>query len=224
MTCTTTISRTLGLCLVAALAMGCRGSKSAQPPVHLNPNMDNVTYLEAQEPSSFWSDGRAMRPQVPGTVARGGLRTDEHLHRGVRDGAWATTLPESLFAGVPTSREERTVAIAERGQERYEIYCAPCHGNAGLESGGIVAVRGAAAEDWAWAIPSLHGTRQRSYPVGKLYDIVANGINSMPGYAAQISVEDRWAIATYVRALQVGYGSPASLVPEETRRAQGWTR
>lgn len=199
------------LCAAALLATGCRGTKSTKPPVHLNPNMDNVTYLEAQEPSDFWADGRAMRPAVEGTVAQGELQTDTHLYAGVTNGRWAATLP----AQVPLSRD-----TLERGQERYDIYCTPCHGEAGLADGGIVPLRGASAE-WAWVVPSLHGERQRGYAVGQLYSIIANGYNTMPGYAAQIPVEDRWAIAGYVRAMQLAYELEASDVPGNIRQENG---
>lgn len=198
--------------VVAALAMsGCRGTKSTQPPVHLNPNMDNVTYIQAQEPSDFWTDGRGMRPNVEGTVAQGELRTDTHLHEGVLAGSWVQTMP----AQVPLSRE-----TLERGQERYNIYCTPCHGEAGLENGGIVPTRGEEAE-WSWLVPSLHGDRQRGYAIGQLYSIIANGYNTMPGYAAQIPVEDRWAIAGYVRAMQVAYELEANDVPGSIRQENG---
>lgn len=213
------------LVAMALFAGGCRGTFSPNAPVHLNPNMDNVTYLSAQEPSDFWADGRGMRPQVAGTVAVGGLRLDDHLYRGVVNGAWATSIPPQLLVDVRAPEgQDATVLLAQRGQERYEIYCTPCHGDAGLENGGIVARRGLDAASWSWAIPSLHASRPRSYSIGKLYDVVTNGINTMPSYASQIPVEDRWAIALYVRALQVSYGAPVNVIPADIRSAQGWNR
>lgn len=211
--------------LVLALGMvttGCRGFTSTETPVHLNPNMDNVTYVSAQEPSTFFEDGRGMRPQVEGTVAVGELREDDHLYRGVTNGAWATTLPEAALDAWGDDPESAMHAGLERGQERFEIYCTPCHGEVGLENGGIVPARGAVAGNWSWAVPSLHGERQRGYTVGQLYDLIGNGYNTMPGYAAQIPVEDRWAIATYVRALQISQGAPRGSVPTEVAREQGW--
>jgi mono/diheme cytochrome c family protein len=175
--------------------------------------MDNVTYLEAQEPSDLFADGRGMRPQVDGTVAQGELRDDWHLNGGANErGDWATELPEQLTLDHD---------LLGRGQDRYEIYCTPCHGNAGLENGGVVPVR-AANSGSAWLVPSLHGERQRGYAVGRLYDIVTNGYNTMPGYRAQVPVEDRWAIATYVRALQIQHGSPENTIPSGVRQEQGW--
>ncbi len=198
--------------IVAGLA-GCRGMRSSSPPVHLNPNMDNVTYLEAQEPTNLFADGRAMRPQVDGTVAQGELRDDWHLNGGANEaGEWATELPSGL---------DLDLDLLSRGLERYNIYCTPCHGEAGLENGGVVPVR-AANSGSAWLVPSLHGERQRGYAVGRLYDIVTNGYNTMPGYRAQVPVEDRWAIAAYVRALQVQYESPQAVIPRGVRQEQGW--
>ena len=185
--------------------------------------MDNQTYFEGQEPSAFFADGRAMRPQVDGTVAQGELRDDPHLNAGSvfagRANAageaaleWATEMPASL----PLSHE-----LLGRGQDRFGIYCTPCHGEAGLENGGVVPQR-APRTGGAWLVPSLHGDRQRDYPIGKIYDIVTNGYNTMPGYRAQVPVEDRWAIAAYVRALQIQHESPRDVVPNQVRQQQGW--
>jgi len=211
--------------LVLALGMvttGCRGFTFSQTPVHPNPNMDNVTYVSAQEPSEFFDDGRGMRPQVDGTVAVGELREDDHMYRGVVNGAWATTLPDAVIDAWGDDEATAVRAGLERGQARYNIYCTPCHGEAGLENGGIVAARGLVSGDWSWAVPTLHGERQRGYTIGQLYDLISNGYNTMPGYAAQIPVEDRWAIATYVRALQISQGAPRRSVPAEIAREQGW--
>ena len=205
------------------LLSGCRGFLFEQTPIHPNMNMDNVTYIEAQEPSTFFADGRGMRPQVHGTVAVGALDTDHHLYRGQVDGVWSTTLPEAVLSHFTEEGDDRSPlrASLERGEERFTIYCAPCHGGAGLENGGIVPQRGTT---WSWAVPSLHGETQRGYNVGQLYQLITHGIRTMPGYAAQIPVEDRWAIAAYVRALQVGHASPIDLIPAEIASQQGWTR
>lgn len=202
--------RALGLAaLLVMLLPACRGTVSSKPPVHLNPNMDNVTRIEAQEPSDFWSDGRGMRPPIEGTVAVGELRADTHLYAGVlEDGTWAQTLP----ASIPLNN-----ATLERGQERFGIYCTPCHGEAGVQNGGVVPRRAG-----SWLVSSLHSDRARDYAIGEIYDVIKNGFNTMPAYAAQIPVEDRWAIATYVRALQVSNEMQLADVPTEIRSAQGW--
>jgi mono/diheme cytochrome c family protein len=217
----------LGLGLAVVGGVGCRGFLFESPPIHPNPNMDNVTYVEAQEPSAFFVDGRGMRPQIAGTVAQGALDTDDHLRRGQVNGVWAETLPEAVVehfgaragAGISSMR-----ATLERGQERFNIYCAPCHGEAGLENGGIVPRWGNDAPTWSWAVTSMHGATQRGYAVGQLYQLITHGIRTMPGYAAQIPVEDRWAVAAYVRALQVAHAAPLELIPSEVASQQGWSR
>ena len=185
--------------------------------------MDNMTYLQGQEPSAFFEDGRAMRPQAEGTVAQGELRDDPHLNAGAvftgpADAAgmatleWATELP----AGMDLDHE-----LLNRGQARFGIYCTPCHGDAGLPNGGVVPRR-APRTGAAWNVTSLHDARPRQYAIGKLYDVVTNGYNTMPGYRAQIPVEDRWAIAAYVRALQIQHESSAGTIPTAIRQEQGW--
>jgi mono/diheme cytochrome c family protein len=212
--------------LLALSVLGCRGSTFTQTPIHPNPNMDNVTYIESQEPAEFFADGRGMRTPPEGTVARGQLRDDDHLWRGVENHAWATRLPDAVIEHFGGGDEGADVlaAVAERGAERYGIYCTPCHGDAGLENGGIVPRRGNDGGRWMWSVPSLHGERQRGYSVGQLYNIVSNGFNTMPAYAAQIPVHDRWAIATYVRVLQISQGAPIAVVPPAVAQAQGWNR
>lgn len=196
------------LLAVAVASLGCRGMASRKPPVHLNPNMDAQAKYDPQEASTLFADGRAMRPWPEGTVPVGSLRDDEHLHGGRgADGGWATTLPE----GMKLDR-----ALLERGRERYEIYCTPCHDSAGTGMGPAVA-RGMLQP------PSFHDDRLRSLPVGQIQDVVANGIRNMPAYRAQVPVEDRWAIAAYVRALQLSRDRPIDDVPEPVRQAEGWT-
>ena len=220
-----------GVTFVATMAAvlsvtGCRGNTFQQPPIHPNLNMDNVTYIEAQEPAAFFADGRGMRPQVYGTVAQGALDTSDELYRGQSNGQWLTTLPQEVLDEFTEEGDSRTPlrATMERGHERFEIYCAPCHGNAGLENGGIVPRRDVDAPTWAWNVASMHGDIPRGYTVGQVYHLITHGIRTMPGYAAQIPVEDRWAIAAYVRVLQVGHASPIELIPANIASAQGWTR
>src|SRR6187397_2490589 len=105
----------------------CRGNRSDEPPVHLNPNMDFQERLDPQERNDFFADGRAMRTPPAGTVAVGFLKDDDHLHRGRNlDGTLADALPPSI------KLDEK---LLSRGQERYEIYCQPCHGTTGHGDG-----------------------------------------------------------------------------------------
>ncbi|MGH7803987.1 MAG: c-type cytochrome [Candidatus Binatia bacterium] len=173
-----------GLALVAVLA-GCRQDMHDQPKVR--------PYRE----SEFFPDGLSARPVVPGTVARGQLRDDDALYLGKVDGK-----PVEVF---PFAIERATI---ERGRERYDIYCAPCHDRLG-NGQGVVVRRGYRRP------PSFHADRLRLAPVGYFYDVITSGFGVMPGYAAQIPVHDRWAIISYLRALQLSQHLPVAMLPKE---------
>ena len=191
---------------LAASAAACRGQRSGDPPIHLNPNMDNQAYLEAQEPSPFFPDGRGMRPEVPGTVPMDGLHEDDHMYRGIVHGHPAQRLPVELDA-----------KLLRRGRERFDIYCAPCHDGAGTGQG-IVVKRGMLQP------PSFHDDRIRAMPVGEVFGVVTHGVRNMPSYAAQIPAQDRWAIVAYVRALQLSRTATARDVPGDVAASKGWTK
>lgn len=183
------------LAVVLVAAAGCRGSLSEKPPVHPNLNMDFAEHFEPQELNTFFDDRRAMRMPVPGTVARGMLKEDSRFHYGrTEDGEYVELMP------VPITTE-----LLERGRERYNIFCSVCHGGAGAGYG--IIRTGNDGQGYGYTIPtSYHQDRLRyggdNGQDGYLYDVVANGIRSMPGYAQQIPVADRWAIVSYIRALQ----------------------
>lgn len=198
------------------LLLGCRGATKKKPPIHPNLNMDQVTRFDPQEPNPFFSDNRSMRPYPEGTVRSADPRGDAdlcilpeanpHLCEGKTDsGDWATTMP----AEVPLD-----LALLDRGQQRYDIFCAPCHDRVGT-SDGMVARRGMKPI-------TIHQEIVREREVGKLYDIVASGGAIMPDYAAQIPVEDRWAIAAYVRALQISQYASLDQVPDDLADEKGW--
>jgi hypothetical protein len=153
--------------------------------------------------SDFFADGRASRPPVPGTIPRGYLRDDAHLYTGRVDGVLVNTFPFPM-----------DLKALKRGQERYNIYCTPCHDGVGNGNGMIVR-RGYKQP------PSLHIDRLRDAPAGHFYDVITNGLGGMPDYAAQIPVEDRWKIVAYVRALQLSQrASPADVPPDKLREMQ----
>jgi hypothetical protein len=188
------------LIMVLALSVAAcyRGKPSEDPPIHLNPNMDSQPKYEAQEESEFFEDKLTMRPPVAGTVARGDLREDDAYYRGKNpDG--------SLVKGMPV---QITMGLLQRGQERYNIYCAPCHDQTGSGQG-IIIKKGFLPP------PSMHLDRIRILPDGHYYDVISNGIRNMPSYKHQIPVADRWAIVAYVRALQRSQNASADDVPEE---------
>lgn len=189
------------LAVTLGLTTGCRGNKSASPPVHLNPNMDNQQYYEAQEPNPWFPDGRAMRPVVAGTVARGHLKADDHLHLGRgADGRLVDELP----AGVTLD-----AALLDRGQARYAIYCTPCHAGSGYGDG-VVMQKG-----FAVPAPSFHDPRLAAMPLGYFFDVITHGKGTMQPYAAQIPVRDRWAIAAWVRVLQVSQRADRADIPKD---------
>lgn len=151
--------------------------------------------------SEFFRDQRSARPIPEGTVAVGHLKNDEHLYDGIVDGK-----PAELFP-YPISRE-----ILARGQERYNIFCMPCHDMAGTGNG-MVVQRG-------YKRPaSFHEPRLRTSPPGYFYSAIKNGFGQMPSYADQIPVHDRWAIVAYIRALQLSRNASIDDVPPEERAA-----
>jgi mono/diheme cytochrome c family protein len=158
---------------------------------------------DALEPSAFFADGRSARPLVEGTVARGYAQLDEHQYTGTVAGSPADTLPVPL-----------TQQLLARGRERYDIYCSPCHDRIGNGQGMIVR-RGFGPP------PSLHIERLRQAPIGHFFVVMTNGFGTMPPYSAQVPPHDRWAIAAYIRALQLSqHATFADLSEEERRRLE----
>jgi mono/diheme cytochrome c family protein len=151
--------------------------------------------------SAFFDDGRSARPVVAGTVARGQLRDDSLMHTGKIGGADATIFPFQVDA-----------RVMARGQERFNIFCSPCHGRTG-QGDGMVVQRGYRRP------PSYHQDRLRDAAVGHFFDVMTNGFGAMPDYAAQIKAEDRWAIAAYIRALQLSEHATLADVPAADREA-----
>lgn len=199
--------------LVGLVLSGCRGRVSTDPPVHLNPNMDNQWRFDRQEPNEFFADNRGMRASLEGTVPHGTLLDGddsgdrwEHLFEGRVAGEWTETLP----AGMALDR-----ALLDRGQKRYAIYCVPCHGGTG-RGDGVVVQRGYAQPQ------SFLNERLRAYPLGRIVWTLRHGKDNMPSYAAQVPVEDRWAVAAYVRALQIAQTSGIDSIPQDVRTQNGW--
>ena len=196
------------LALTFAVALGgCRGMKSEKPPIHPNLNMDYVQRFEAQEANPLFEDGAAMRTPVAGTVARGQLKTTDNApfeYGRTADGAYVADIP------VPV-----TADLLERGQERYNIYCTVCHGYAG-DGRGIVAV-GNGGQGYGFAVPSYHTDALRARPDGYIYDVIQNGVNTMPSYGHEIAPDDRWAVVAYIRALQRSQNASSADVPQAER-------
>jgi mono/diheme cytochrome c family protein len=159
---------------------------------------DNPRY-EPLEQSTFFADGRSQRPLLANTVARGQLREDEHLYAGKVNGQLATEFPIPVNAN-----------LMLRGQERFNVFCSPCHGRTG-KGDGMVVRRGYRAP------MSFHDPRLRQAPPGYVFDVITNGFGAMPDYATQIPVEDRWAIAAYFKALQLSQNATVNDVPADKR-------
>lgn len=180
----TQFARLGGAMALAAIALaGCRLD------MHLQPKYK--TYA----PTKFFDDGRSERPPVPGTVARGHLHADELLYTGKENGAEADKFPFAI-----------TAADLERGRERFNIYCTPCHDYTGGGRGMIVQ-RGFPVP------PSFHIDRLRQVPAGHFVDVITNGFGNMYSYAARVEPEDRWRITAYIRALQLSQQAAPEDVP-----------
>lgn len=173
--------------LSLAALMGCRHEMYDQPK------------YEPFEASSFFPDGESSRQPVPGTVARGQLRNDDHLYHGLVDGKPAETFP------FPVDRP-----LLERGRERFNIYCSPCHGEVG-DGQGMIVKRGFSSP------PSFHQHHLREAPPGHIFETITHGHGAMYPYASRVAPRDRWAIIAYIRALQLSQHAKLDDVPEAER-------
>jgi hypothetical protein len=182
----------LALGLVALGTVGCRQDMHDQPK------------FVPLRPSSFFADGRSARPIPEGTVARGHLDADTAFYTGKGpDGKDVSEFP------MPVTKE-----MILRGQQRFNVYCTPCHSRLG-DGNGMVVQRGYRHP------PSYHIDRLRQAPVGHFFDVMTNGFGAMPNYAEQIQPADRWAIASYIRALQYSQDASINDVPADARGQLG---
>jgi mono/diheme cytochrome c family protein len=188
-----------------------RRTKDDSPRVHPVLDMDFQPRFDTQAETAMFRDGRTMRLPVAGTVARGALDDDDHFYRGLAGDEFAADFPDRLK---PVSK-----ALMQRGRERFNIYCATCHGLAG-DGDGITSQRALAREDSpGWVKPlSLHTEGVRQQPVGKIFNSITNGIRTMPAYASQITPRDRWAIVLYVLALQRSQNALLDDLPPDQRQ------
>jgi mono/diheme cytochrome c family protein len=187
---------------------GFRGRRSTQPPIEVFPDMDRQAKYKPQAGSAFFADGRADRPLPAGVVPRGRtieadpdfLRADDFLYRGkTAGGGFARGFPPELAIDGK---------FMERGQERYTICCAPCHGALG-DGQGITRSYGMVAT------ASYHDDRIRQMPEGEIFNTITNGKNTMASYADKLNPEDRWRVIAYVRALERARLGTAADVPAD---------
>jgi mono/diheme cytochrome c family protein len=185
-----------------------RTTDSNTPRIQVVPDMDDQPRHLSQTSSAFFADGFAARQPVEGTVAR-----DESPVLGPRD---TGKVGEAWITGFPV---EVDLALVQRGRDRYDIFCAPCHGLAG-RGDGPVARRASERGEAAWVAPTdITSETVVAKPTGELYGVIRDGIRNMPGYAAQVPTEDRWAIVAYVRALQRSVRGDLDDVPAGERPA-----
>ena len=162
-------------------------------------DMHDAPRYDPLEASAFFTNGSAARTLVANTVPRGFLREDELLYTGKLNGQPSTEFP------MPVTR-----AVLDRGEERFNVYCAPCHGRTG-EGNGMIVQRGFRQP------PSYHDERLRNAPVGYFFDVMTNGFGAMQDYSSQVTVPDRWAIAAYIRVLQLSRSATVNDVPADRR-------
>jgi mono/diheme cytochrome c family protein len=164
----------------AGLLAGCRQDMHDQPK------------FIPQRGTEFYADGRSARPQVANTVARGQLHEDAYFYTGMQDGKEGNVMPFAV-----------TMEVLERGQERFNIYCTPCHSRVG-NGAGMIVQRGYRPAG------NFHTQRLQTAPLGHFFAVMTNGYGAMPDYAAQVTPQDRWAIVAYIKALQLSQNAKSS--------------
>lgn len=184
----------MGRRVMTRIAVGC-GMAAMLVLAGCRQDMQDQPKFFPQRGTSFYPDGRSVRPQVANTVARSQGDEDSYFYTGVIDGKEGDGLPIPLTA--------ETMA---RGQERFNVYCTPCHSRVGNGDGMIVQRGYRPAGDF-------HTERLRTAPLGHFFAVITNGYGAMPDYAAQIAPQDRWAIVAYIRALQLSQNAKPSDVP-----------
>ncbi|MEW6160002.1 MAG: cytochrome c [Verrucomicrobiota bacterium] len=202
------------LCAAVVGLAGFRGHTFRKPPVYVFPDMDRQPKLRPQEPNSFFADGLSSRLPVAGTIER------SQPYSGLADKANVvfpfddSPVNSGRIAGttnfIDNNPFQITAQFLARGQERFNIYCAPCHGPTG-DGNGVTKKLGMAA------VANLHDARIVTMADGDIFDVVTNGRKTMGAYGPQISVEDRWAVIAYLRALHLSQLATVDEVPEQFR-------
>ena len=202
---------TLFVCVLLVSILGLRGTKFTAPPIDIFPewafpSMEHQPKLRPQSANAFFADGRTDRVPPPRTVARGMLQEDDHLFRG-KDAAGA------FVSGMPAGLNIDLKAL-EQGRERYQIFCAPCHGATG-DGNGITKRYGMGAT------PSYHDDRLRNMPDGEIYNTITNGKNTMLPYADKLTPEERWKVVAYVRSLQRAQKGTVADLTDDAKKSLG---
>ncbi len=186
--------------LAVTALMGCRGQTSEQTPIWIKHGMEFQPKWLPYGHNTFTADGRNMMMPPEGTVAAGLLKEDDLYYRGGADTAHYGANPMKIDA-----------ALLDRGQERFQIYCTPCHGRTGAGNGMVI------AHGFPIPPPNFHDERIVAMADGQLFHTISYGVRNMPSYGKQIPEEDRWAIVAYLRALQRTSHASLNDVPESER-------
>lgn len=209
----------LAYAIIAVLVVGIfgfRGQKFTEPPIRIFPDMDEQDKLRAQKPDPFFADGQGARQPVTETFPRGfneeGAREiggiPEHEFSGGTGYYYTGGIGDYFATGMPEElglTGENVGAFLRRGEERYQIYCTPCHGKSG-DGAGMTSHYGVPG------IANLHSLKAETYPDGRMFHVITHGQGNMGSYGANVSVRDRWAIIAYVRALQTAKEAPYEAV------------
>jgi len=179
--------------------VGCRGETSRETPIVPIRNMYVQPRYNMQNESEFFEDKRTMRAPVEGTISKE-EEVDSRVAKGRTedDSAYVAVVPNEMIA-----RHGGMEGLVKRGQDRFNVYCTPCHDKTGSGDGMII-------KHGMLKPPSFHQDRLRHAPDGQIFATISNGVRNMPAYAPQIPVDDRWAIVSYVRALQLSQAPIAS--------------
>jgi len=197
---------TFFIVVLAVGVLGFRGCTSTRPPLEVFADMDRQPKYRPQAESRFFADGRTDRPLPVGVVSRGDIRADASLYQGKGPtGEWIRGMPVAITVDA---------RLLQRGQERYSITCAPCHGALG-DGNGITKAYGMGAT------PTYHDERLRTMAEGEIYNTITNGKATMMGYADKLEPTDRWAVVAYVRALQRAQKGAVADVPASHKSELG---
>jgi mono/diheme cytochrome c family protein len=208
----------LPVAVAAAALAGCRGQTSEDPPIAPERNMYDSERFNPESFTDFFADHRTMRSPVPGTVARDRYEDDPEVATGLLPDRsnYVMAIPQSMVM-----RWGGMEKLLQRGQERFGIYCAPCHGLTGDGKGMVVCKRAKATDPCESRgfppLPSYEDPRLRGMPDGQVFATISHGVRTMPAYGPQIPVQDRWAIVGYVRALEMSQMAAANPSPERKK-------
>lgn len=201
------------LCIIATVGvLGVRGTHSRRPPLYIFPDMEWQLKLRPQKPNAFFTNGISSQPHVPGTIARSTpIQTAQGTVYPYEDSPVNTGLVTGTTNYTEVNPLPITAALMERGRQRFTINCSPCHGQL-ADGNGITRKIGAMA-----IVANLHDKRIVEMTDGELFWVITNGRNNMGAYGPNVTVQDRWAIISYLRALQLSQLGSIDDVPEALR-------